>query len=378
MVALKRTAQIRWTAPGGGGGGTLRDQVTGLKTGVTARGRTNVSTLKTIGANGVPSGWSLSGSILSATANGASLTDYQLDNLLIHTNGKSNLTLLQNEFRMTTAAGGGYTMVFVDPAGDNIEIGYNNFIGTGGFSNESAQVWQSWTGSGASATCATNLHVHRNRFENMMADTFKAAGGGLVCEWNFFDYPAQVDRDIVVYNGTPASYLLGDVVRFSSGGADYVATANRNNPTLAPTIGGNAQWDWPPSHTDHINTWANIGAGTISRYNYFEGKQDLVAAPRFATINNDMRIQRNDGTGDDVDFGPFHSESDFSNRGWTGAANPMSIESHSSNYRGPITFANGWVGRRFDGSIAEGTKARITSWVNMRDAITDAAVTVPT
>lgn len=355
---------------------TTRDFVIGLSNGNTPVGRTSTNPLKTIAANGVPTGWSLSGQTLLAQVNGAVLEDYDLVDTRVDTNGKTDVIIRQCNIKISGTAFNGTYLVYLSPAGHRWTVEYCNIWGNYGVSDESALIYQPYSGN---MTSARGL-FRRNSVKWMQNDGFKCAGGGpnpgeeLVIEECYFGFPANIAADLIQYSGTPSDYHLGDVVRFDV--RDYACRCTVATASIAPAPSGNAEWAKLTPHSDYINPLGNVGAGMIVRKVFFDTNRKAAGAARAVNITNNLRLVRNTGT--TVDWNKFRGENLYLSWGRSGASIPVqSGGGGNPNYNGPIEIVDSWFGSNYGGTYFQDSSNKVTVWTNVVDELTGAALAQP-
>lgn len=363
--------------------GTVRDTLLGLKTQVTPNGRMLVTSPKTIATDGIPSGWNLSGQTLLATQSNAVIDDYLLSDIRIDTNGFSGGSVTNVRHVLTGTAFNGVYPVYVSATSHNWEFSDYSGEGNYGRSDESAWVFQAYSGTGTGTTTSRRLWFKRCRIKWFQNDIFKATGGGpnageeLLIQQCYLGFPAQTDTDVTVYDGTPSHYSNGNWVRY--GTHNYVSQCiAAGTATIAPTSNGNAEWSAASAgpHSDWLNNLGNTGVGTICEDTFFDTDTNSAEAARTANINQTLRPIRN--TGADLLFNRLILRRIFDSRNHSGAAIPfLTGAGTGANYNGPIDVSDSFLGANFGGTIYSGPSALIGAWSNNVDAQTGAAIPQP-
>jgi hypothetical protein len=269
---------------------TIKSEVVALLNTV---GRTSQNALKSVDSS-LPNGVSLNGAIITISADGAFLEDYDFRGYTIFLNS-SDIVIKNCLLGEKGMPRDGKRVLDIRGDAKNFRIEENDFVGFKGLgSGVSSAIFQRILTSNVAGTGGT---IQRNSFKHFGNDMVKTSGGVLIQENVFY---AESNIEAVpsgVWNGND-TYALNEVVQDTGSGKHFISlVANNQGNTLPPINSSDGNWQYYDPHCDMVNPFDNSLPSTIRRNLFIRNTQHSLLSESdksFALgLTNAIRIVRN-------------------------------------------------------------------------------------
>ena len=369
---------------------TLREQIEGLRDGVTPNGA-QAGTYKVLGVDALPTGMTYNagtGAVTIGAAFSGDLSYWDFTGKSLVVQGQIG-TISNCKFGEPLGSPAGklyYVDVYLTGAIDTIS--YCTFEGPYTFGGSGTAINCRSAGTGASFSAGNIRYMHHNRFVGLTSDHTKINGcadaGGQIIEWNYYGPTVNLPNEPTDYS-SGTSYALGYAAKDAATGYVYLSLSDGNVgnplPVSASKVAATAYWQGVDPHADQITTVAAIGDGITIRRNLFDNTNDppnaLGPYPAIG-VTNALRISRNSGT--DYLLNRVEIAENVIYKGGLSQAYPIQVyDGGQDNFNGPINFTDNWFGANANGLYFHASSnGWVDAWSNNRDYATDAVIAGPT
>ncbi len=362
---------------------TIFDQVEGLRYQTTANGRSSSNTLKVPGVDALPSGISISGSLINVTSYTGDLTDWDFRNYTLTI--KSSMGTISQCLFGETSVTGIFSYLDVYTTGSVALVEYCDFTGPFTYGGAGTAINTRVSGTGVSVVVGEITDINRCRFTGLGSDAIKAGGGqtaaGERIRWCYFGAPVNLPFLPAAWSSA-TTYNTGDWVYHTN--TNYVfrsLTDNNLNNTPPTSKTDNAFWENIDPHSDAITVFVAINKVSIENclIDMTEDPVGVYGPYPAIGLNNAFRIARNTNA-NDLRFDEVVVQECVVRTSATSTSYPIDVyDSSQPNFNGPIRFVASWMEPSSTNNYFHpNANGLVQEWINMRDIATGNLIAAPT